>query len=304
MKSIVNPLVINGLPRPEMSKNFYTVMKDDDHSHPGLNPDFWFTDNNYILQYLDQGCSVRSVLIPQNDTFTMYREGNRWRSNQIILGEKLNLSDPKTFRTLIKSFSVSYQPIDSLTLFWAIHYNHVPLACELISLNIDFEKDQGRCLKKAVSLKQHSVVKMILLKTQEGIEEALKEAIFIGELALVIQLTACLNPLDYKNLLVLACRHGHVPIIKWLLKKGTNPHENNLPMEEAIKGNHINVIVLLLQNRVPINVMMIEPITPLLNLETIKFLRVKHLLPDHPRKRSLETVLPPKKRLCTKQSHY
>jgi len=104
------------------------------HYHNGLNiideefntdqcvcDGFYFTNAKNILSFLDNGINLRKVYLPiNNKKFEMVKDPNenKWRSNlvnratgelvlsdtanMLILGEKMSLSDPKTFEYLIE----------------------------------------------------------------------------------------------------------------------------------------------------------------------------------------------------------
>ena len=65
----------------------------------------YFTDAANILNFMNYGIYLREVTLPtENLDFRMIKdkEGDKWRSNMIIFGERRDLSNVETFKYLVE----------------------------------------------------------------------------------------------------------------------------------------------------------------------------------------------------------
>ena len=75
---------------------------NDDPKASCVQGGFYFTILEYIPLFYDYGSNLREIILPIDDPdFKMIKDpgpdGNKWRANRIILGEKYSLYDPKTY---------------------------------------------------------------------------------------------------------------------------------------------------------------------------------------------------------------
>lgn len=64
----------------------------------------YFTDTKNILNFLTYGIYLREIKLPHDDKdFKIVKDGNKWRANKIILGQRYNLSDVATIKMLLEN---------------------------------------------------------------------------------------------------------------------------------------------------------------------------------------------------------
>jgi len=81
----------------------------------------YFTNAKNILSFLRFGTNLRKVYLPtDNKNFVMVEDPNedKWRANMLILGEKMSLSDSKTFEYLSKK-GANIHANKNILLRWA-----------------------------------------------------------------------------------------------------------------------------------------------------------------------------------------
>ena len=72
----------------------------EDYCGPG---GLYFCNIENIFEFLDKGIFVREITLPKgNPNFKIFKDGNKYRANMIILGERYNLTDVSTFKMLIE----------------------------------------------------------------------------------------------------------------------------------------------------------------------------------------------------------
>jgi len=54
---------------------------------------FYFADQNHILEFLNFGCWVREISIPPDAKVILDLNGDKWRTDRIILGKKYTVSE-------------------------------------------------------------------------------------------------------------------------------------------------------------------------------------------------------------------
>ena len=73
---------------------------NENPNHTCCKGGFYFTTLEHIHEFYDYGCDLVEIFLPTNDPeFKMVKdpEGNKWRSNKVILGNKYHLNDLATF---------------------------------------------------------------------------------------------------------------------------------------------------------------------------------------------------------------
>lgn len=62
---------------------------------------FYFTTAANLHKFEHYGCNIREILLPKdNPAFKIVKDGDKFRSNMVILGEKYSILDPDTYAVL------------------------------------------------------------------------------------------------------------------------------------------------------------------------------------------------------------
>ena len=78
---------------------------NDDPNQSCCKGGFYITDVTHIFEFLDYGIYLREITLPEDDiNFKIIKDpnGNKWRTNMIILGKRVDLFNVDTFKYLIE----------------------------------------------------------------------------------------------------------------------------------------------------------------------------------------------------------
>ena len=196
----------------------------------------YFTNAKNIFKFIEYGCYLREITLPLTDPdFKMLKdpEGDKWRANKIILGNKYDLFALPTIQMLIEKGA------------------HVRICYE-------------RILRGAAELGKLDIVKYLendvnirvsYSYAHESYNYALRGASKNGHLEIVKflhQKNANIHS-HYNNALILACANGHFEIVKYLVEHGANIHTDNNALRYASYNKHFEIVKYLVEKGVIYN---------------------------------------------------
>ena len=193
----------------------------------------YFTTIEHIFNFLDYGCHLREITLPENCQWVQDLTKNKYRADKIILGKKYNLSDPLTFQLLIERGANIHAP--DVVVQWASLNNinvHMGYNCVLVwafrNCHLEIVK---WLMKNGIDICVGGVY-------------ALRLASDSGHLEVVKYLVE--NGVDIHSenncALQLASENGHLEVVKYLVEKGANIHANdNYASRLASENGHLEV---------------------------------------------------------------
>src|SRR5437870_4621249 len=126
----------------------------------------YFTSVEHIFNYLDYGIYLREVFLPEDDpTFKMVKdpEGNKWRANKIILGNRFLLSDVNTFNLVIENVT-DIHAYNELAIIWTSRKGHLEIVKFLIEKGADIHSNNNYALRWASKKGHLEIVKFLIEK--------------------------------------------------------------------------------------------------------------------------------------------
>lgn len=210
---------------------------------------FYFTTIEHIHRFYDFGINLRVVTLPTNDpTFKMVMdyEGDKWRANQIILGEKYSLDDLETY----KKFDIPYP-----TLYTIAKNNLLNIAKFLLETsNIRKKKNMNFSL---VAATRAGNIKMVQLLIQHGAyihtqcDYIFEIAAMNGDLEMIKFLVENGININDDDCIVFqrVVKRGQLKIVKYLVEKGVDIHvRNDKVLEYAVTHCHFDIAKFLIES--------------------------------------------------------
>ena len=195
----------------------------------------YFTTEQYIFDFLDYGCYLREVYLPEDCMWTIDPLGNKFRSNKIILGQRHSLVDLSTVKMLVEK-GADFD--NGAILVYASEKGYADIVRYLL------EKGANSHLSEALTLaSEHGhfeIVKMLVGKIgcvnnrpslhdgaqaimnsgfRPNTDLALMAACHAGNLRIVKYLhthSININVCDGRNLLIV-CEKGYIDILEYLV---------------------------------------------------------------------------------------
>jgi len=234
----------------------------------------YFTYKENIHKFFDYGIYLRVVTLPKEDPeFKMVRDpqGDKWRANKIILGEKYSLFDHKTYQL----FGLGYMQRDMMdgasslgfidTLEWLVQSG---LNTHYSANAIDSASQSGRInvlnwwLKSGLKLKYSSNAINFINNNKRmdeyfdildwwkksGLEisysrDILDNASERGYVDILEQWKKSGLPMKYSSrAIIFASINGRIGVLDWWLKSGLKLIYSNDAMDGATKKNRVDVL--------------------------------------------------------------
>ncbi|AVL95253.1 ankyrin repeat protein [Moumouvirus australiensis] len=184
----------------------------------------YFCKPKHILKYIEHGIYLREVFIDpthlkntNNLELKCIKDDDKFGANMIYLGQRYNLSDPKTFQFL-ESLGVNISQNTSRILYWASEKGFIDIIEYLINSGIDHKVDN---------------------------EYSLRLACKHGHFNLVKYLIECGSNFRIFNDCALrwSAEYGHYEIFKYLIQLGCDLNsESDYALKYASKNNHKEII--------------------------------------------------------------
>lgn len=184
----------------------------------------YFCKPKHILKYVEFGIYLREVYVSptylkneNNLHFKCVKDDDKFGANMIYLGQRYDLSNPKTFQYL-ESLGANIKQNASRILYWASEKGFIDVIKYLINLSVDHKVDN---------------------------EYPLRLACKYGHLNLVKYLIECGSNFRIYNDCPLrwSAEYGHYKIFKYLVNLGADINsESNYSLSYASKNNHKKII--------------------------------------------------------------
>lgn len=118
----------------------------------------FFEDVNDIFQYLCYGVFLYSVEVPRASAWVRTDKPGVLRSKSIVISNKLDLREPKSWRSLEK---LGLKTSNYMLLLWACKRDYDELTEYLIKKGVDFHSCEEAPLRLAVSQNSIKVVRVL-----------------------------------------------------------------------------------------------------------------------------------------------
>ena len=161
----------------------------------------YFTTAKHIFKFLDYGCYLREIMLPQDCLWVKDPDGDKFRADKIILGKRYDLTDPLTFQLLLEE-GTDIHMNDNCALDWASKNGYLEIVKYLIENGADIRAYDDRALQ---------------LASKNGYLEIVKYLVENG---------ADIRAYNDRAL-QLACENGHLKTIMWLVENGADIEANN-----------------------------------------------------------------------------
>lgn len=126
----------------------------------------YFTDINNIFKFLSYGCNLRIITLPtSNPDFKMIKDpqGDKWRANQIILGERYSLHKTDTFQ-MLKELGANIHMDKECLLKWASRQGYFEVVKFCVENGADIHVDDDTVLQIATMNGFLEIVKYLVEK--------------------------------------------------------------------------------------------------------------------------------------------
>ncbi|AVL93504.1 putative ankyrin repeat protein [Megavirus vitis] len=197
---------------------------------------FVVTDIKHISYQLINGYYLRLVSFPENNPdFQVEYFNNCYHTNMIILGDRFELSDPKTFEMISK---LGFDLGDKNITEWSLYFKWLDKE-EIESIDSNVEKifvhnSDSNCQNNDIAYE-------LLDKTQ--IEDIKKLILFSAEnndLNTIKDIISYNNHYEFINIgLFSASKHGYIEIVKYL--SGIFGANINDAVRAALENNHLDI---------------------------------------------------------------
>lgn len=209
--------------------------------------DFHFTTIDNIFKYLDDGCIVREIKLPQKCKWVKDSDGYGYRANTIILGNKYDLQNPKTFEMLVKR-GADIHTDDDYVIIWASRCGYIDVLRYLVE-NININPCDV-CVLWA-SKKGHIEVVRYLMEKGINIhiydDYALKLASEKGHFEMVRYFVEMGASMDAGNdALRRAAENGHFKVVRYLVEKGADINANIHIIMQIYENGHLEIATYLM----------------------------------------------------------
>ncbi|BCS83757.1 repeat protein [Cotonvirus japonicus] len=186
----------------------------------------YFTKPKHICKYLDYGVYLREIYLPtDNPDFKIVKDpsGDKYGANMIILGERRDLKDIKTWKHMI-SIGIDIHADDDYALIKVSEYGYLEVVKYLVEHGANIHAKDDGALRKASSNGHLEVVKY-LVKNGADIHA------------------------DDNDALGWASQNGHIQVVKYLIESGADIHaDDDLALREASENGHLEVVKYLVKN--------------------------------------------------------
>lgn len=213
----------------------------------------YFTSIEHVFKYLDYGVYLRKITLPTSDpNFKMVKDktGDKWRANMVILGKCRELSNPETFKYLIKK-GADIHSHNEKVLIWSAKNNYLDI------LKLVFADGKNlmavECTKKTskhipLFFKPHKII------TVQNLALALSSS--KGYLDIMSCLIKQGADIHFNNDCILkrSCSKGRLNMVKYLFEiTNFSQTTKNRSLNKAIYDNHISIVKFLVENGAYIN---------------------------------------------------
>jgi hypothetical protein len=234
--------------------------------HDGLNVDpvpfdkegsccpggIYFTTPEYICNFLQMGCYIREVMVPEDAEMVKDPGGNKWRSPKVMLGPRKELWNVDTWKWLLEIIidtginEVSSKSLDT-ALRWSSYDGYLEVVKYLVENGADIHANNGYALKYA---SQHGYLEVVKFLVENGADIhvgndcALRCASF-GRLDIVKYLVEHGADIHADNdyALKYASQHGYLEVVKFLVENGADIHVgNDYAFRYAFANKHLEVV--------------------------------------------------------------
>jgi len=190
---------------------------DDDATHSCVKGGLYITTLQYIVNFYEYGVNLRKVILPVNDPeFKIVKDpqGNKWRVNKLILGEKYSLYDPKTYELFGLDISDN-----NYIIRWALAYENISF------LNWWIDSKQN------LIFNGNTINMMFCAASKNGKVKSLQ---WLKKSS--IKVTYDQDSID------LASASGHANVLDWWLKSGLELKYSSYAMNTASENGHIYIL--------------------------------------------------------------
>jgi hypothetical protein len=199
---------------------------NDDPTKSCCKGGFYYTDISNIFEFIEYGIYVREVIIPLEARIVKDPSGNKWRTNQIILGKKHDLRNVETFKYLVDK-GANIRNHDDL-LKWCAERGYLEIICYLV--------EQGASVKNGNSLLIWSSFHGHLNVVQYLVEQG-------ADIHAFCDLSLC-------N----ASYNGKLEVVKYLVEQGADIYiDCNRPLRLSIEQGHLNIVKYFVELGININ---------------------------------------------------
>jgi ankyrin repeat protein len=192
---------------------------------------FYFSDAEYICEFLDYGNYIREVSIPDDAKMVKDPDGNKWRTDKLFLHERKDLKKVETWEWMIKQ-GINIHVKNDSALRWSASKGHIDVVKFLVENGADIHADNNNALRCAVDNGHIDVVKFLVENGADihaDNDESLRCSAFNGHIDIVKFLVENGANIHAENDYALRCSafNGHIDIVKFLVENGADIHADN-----------------------------------------------------------------------------
>jgi hypothetical protein len=185
---------------------------------------FYFTDIKNIFKYVNYGVFVRKITLPTEDSelrVMLDSNGDKWRANRVIFGERYNLADVFTIQYLIEQGADIHIDNDKILQYAAIG-GHLDIVHLLADNGANIHANDDAAFRKAAG-HGHLEVVQYLVKRGANISE-------------------------YNNMAFQwAVENGHIDVAAYLLNQGADVHANrDYALRISARNGNLNLVAFLI----------------------------------------------------------
>ena len=120
----------------------------------------YFTTIEHICKFLDYGCYLREVVVPEGVTIIKDLQGDKYRAHSLFLHERRNLNDINTWKYLVEQ-GANIHANDDKALRWASENGHLKVVKFLVKLGANINVKNNYALRWASANGHLKVVKFL-----------------------------------------------------------------------------------------------------------------------------------------------
>ncbi len=212
---------------------------------------FYFTDIHHIFQFLDYGCYLRIVelqrkarlvdcslersILPLTDPdFKCVKDGqNKWRSNKIILKDKMDLWKATTFEYLKKQ-GADIRADNDYAVGWASRKGHLEVVKFLVEHGANVRANNDYAVRSASQNGHLEVVKFLVSKGSDIRAKNDKSVKYASQNGKIDRSS------EQSTKRASRC---HLTVVKFLVEKGADiKADNNYAVKYASENGHLTVV--------------------------------------------------------------
>jgi len=237
---------------------YYKITNTTENHHgfqyrPGLNvlkepfslSGFYYTDISHILNFLDYGIYLRKVSIPRDAS--VVQDGDKWRSDKIILQEKYLLGDLETFRYLYAQGAPVKNNVTVLE--WAAKNGYLTIVKYVLDFDVslDVSENNGFSITSMIDslFRFFKVIWGSEIEIDINHTDSLELAAGHGHLEVVkylVSIGSCYLS-RYNTAVQFAAGNGHLEVIKYLFSVGANIYNNFFEtLQAAISHDYLTIV--------------------------------------------------------------